>query len=193
MELMAIDSLLTLVSDHHTLGRDAWVDATLVASALADAQEQPLWQALGPALETAGWTVEGSTQQTVPLSLLPTLMRSDAGLSALLDRRGQSLPAAAAELMDAWWQASLAAAGEHLVVLAATLSNDLTHRPHAQIHALTLPAPSWRWLVRAQAVTARLQRMTLRLDIGRYEALARTLAERAKPLRSRVQEVALEA
>jgi hypothetical protein len=192
MELIAIDALLTLVADHHTLGRDAWVDATLVAASLAEAQERPLGESLAPALETAGWAIEGSSQQSVPLSMLATLLRADPGLAALLERRGSATPEAANAVMDAWWQGSLAAArGDELVVLVATLSNDQHLRPCAQLHALSVPAPSWRWLARSQSVSTRVQRLTMRLDTARHEALGATLAERARPLRPRVKSVAI--
>jgi hypothetical protein len=180
MEIVAIDGLLTLVRQRHSASLEAWTQAALFACELAAQEASPLWRALPKTLESAGWLVESSSQQAVALPQLAGLLRADPVLVSLLDRRGGlSLPHEASQLLDDWWQCSLGPSGaEQMVALVGTLDLDESGGPQARLYALTLPSPSWRWLVRAHLVQARLNRLSLRLDEGRHASLAPTLAER---------------
>jgi hypothetical protein len=191
MELTTIGSLLTVASVPQPASMQAWTRAALQACTLAEEEEAPLWQTLSTTLETSGWVVEASSQQTLALPLLAGALRADPGLAGLLDRRGGiALPDEATALLDAWWTASLTTSGPtDVVMLAGTLQTDAQRRPTAQLYAVTLPSPSWRWLVRTQLVPTRLHRLSLRLDERRYELLARILDERTRPHLDRVRRV----
>jgi hypothetical protein len=193
MELVTIDALLTVVSPRQHESLRAWTHAAQRACEQAEQQAQPLWQALPHALEGAGWQLEGSYQQAVPLPQLAVLLRADAVLAALLDRRGGvSIPEEATGLLDAWWQRSLAMAQEgQLTLLVATLSADDYERPKAQLCVITLAQPSWRWLARSHLVQARLQRLTLRLDPHQPQPQAGAQEPRARAIR--MQAVSLDA
>jgi hypothetical protein len=194
MDLVAIDTLLTLVQPRHTESVRAWTQAALFACELAEQNEAPLWQVMPEMLESAGWLVDGASQQAVALPQLAVMLRADPVLAALLDRRGGvSLPEEASSLIDGWWQRSLVAPGdEQLHLLVGTLTADDFERPRAQLYVITLPVPTWRWMVRAHLVQARLQRLTMRLDERRNAAMAATLAERSRERESQVHTVALE-
>ncbi len=194
MELIAIDALLTVVGPHHNGSLRAWTQAALFACELAEQEDTPLWRTLPQTLESAGWEVESNAQQAVPLPQLAALLRADPVLVGLLARRGGvPLQEEAAELLDAWWQCSLATTGaDPLVALVGTLNVDAYERPRAQLYALTLPAPSWRWLARAHLVQVRLNRLSLKLDAQRHAPLAPTLAERNRARQALVRRVKLD-
>ena len=193
MDLMVIDGLLTVVTEPHAAGPAAWTQAALLAASLASEQEVPLWPSLAGTLEAAGWVVEASSQQTLALPLLTGSLRADPGLAVLLDRRGGiHLADEATALLETWWQRSLTASGPtNVVLLAGTLALDAKRHATAQLYAVTLPSPSWRWLVRTQLVQTRLNRLSLRLDEARHAALAPTLAERTRALAGQVRTVHL--
>lgn len=195
MELMTIDALLTLVPQRTASGLRAWAEAGLLAAEHVALHNEPMWRALPQVLPEAGWMVESSSHQMVALPQLAPLLQLDGTLAVLLDRRGGlALPERAAQLLDAWWQASLAASSEQvLVALVATLQSDGAAPPSAQVHAVTLPPPSWRWLARPHLVQARLHRLCVRLDPARRAALACTLAERTGARLGQVQSVQLDA
>lgn len=195
MDLVAIDTLLTLVHPRHTESLRAWTQAALFACELAEQNDERLWQVLPGMMESAGWLVEGSAQQqqAVALPQLAVLLRADPVLATLLDRRGGvSLPEEAGALLDGWWQRSLAAAGDRpLTLLVGTLSADDYDRPRAQLYTVTLPAPDWRWMVRSHLVQTRLQRLSLRLDEHRHAPMAATLLERNRARQGQVRTVTL--
>jgi hypothetical protein len=214
MELLAIDSMLTIVTDPCLCGLRAWLDPALVACQRARDEASPFALALPQELQTAGWRVTASSDTQVPLPQVVGLLRADPRLAVLLDRRGGiSLPDEAQPVLDAWWQRSLAAMHpaahadssaepsaappstpdptERMLMLVATLGIGRDREPLAQLYALALPAPSWRWLTRLQIQHARLQQHALRLDEDRYAGQARALAERARPLLAHAQAVHL--
>lgn len=194
MDIVAVDALLTLAGHDHGKALDAWTQAALFACELAEQQDAPLWRVLPSTLQSAGWLAEASSQQVAALSQLADLLGADLMLGSLLEEfSGNTLTTDLSDLLDAWWQRGLPRGGtEQWVLLASTLDAADPSGPQAQLYALTLPATSWRWLVRAHLTQVKLNRLSLRLDEQRHALIAPTLAARNRKRMASVRRARLD-